>query len=657
MEVVNTQNEVVISSKSQLARFLFNLNPSTCVRKLELENLPLATLGVGFSVLSHSLEDLTLNNCIPSNCTTLYQLTSLTTLKVEKQPFTYALPEFMGTSLRHIQELIIANCYNVTDTGLIRYVTSLKRLQLSHLPVLQFVCRDIGNLTKLEELRLEHCASLQELPSSIVKLSSLHTIVLKKLGLTQVPIFSTRISSVRTFTIADCDFIMELPPGIISSSYIQNLTVRLRCIRAIHEDFGDMTTLEYMNIGPNRYVDALPMSIGQLTSLHTIRLNQLPALRVLPSTFGLLVGLRKLELVSIGIQKLPATFGLLSNLEDLHISSCEKLAELPKDIGKASSLKKLEILFLPEITQVPSTIGSLTHLEKLFINCCGKLYELPASMTLLPLRVLHLHNLNNLKFLPIVTYSLTVLEELSIKKCGNLDDIPSGLRACSFLSTLELLSLKSLVKFPDDITSLSNLKELKIQACNFESIPACIKCLQSLEVLIFHSSKFRDPSNTIIRMISHGLCSMKNLKFLDLTASDLCVGAWRESYGWAMHMKHVLALGRAVKAWPPPLLYLKEYKDNVDILDNNDDVGEHIPLCRQWRALGLPAAAQDWSTADILDFFRLQQEKIVAFTSGKNSRLGQRSYVCGIDDFVLCLIADHVLGSWTLYRESQIDII
>ena len=77
----------------------------------------------------------------------------------------------------------------------------------------------------------------------------------------------------------------------------------------------------------------------------------------------------------------------------------------------------------------------------------------------------------------------------------------------------------------------------------------------------------------------------------------------------------VHALGRALKAWPLPLLY--------NILDApeycNKYYSDRIRLSafwKFWQILRLPTAAEDWTNARTLDFFRMQQHKVAVFASG-----------------------------------------
>ena len=109
----------------------------------------------------------------------------------------------------------------------------------------------------------------------------------------------------------------------------------------------------------------------------------------------------------------------------------------------------------------------------------------------------------------------------------------------------------------------------------------------------------------------------------------------------ALRAEDVLAVGRALRAWPLPLLR--------DV--RNESATDVIRLSTCWQALGLPAAAADWSNATTLEFFRVQQHKMAAFASGMHARLGAASEVSRLDEQTLVMIADEVLGGWGLLRE------
>ena len=126
------------------------------------------------------------------------------------------------------------------------------------------------------------------------------------------------------------------------------------------------------------------------------------------------------------------------------------------------------------------------------------------------------------------------------------------------------------------------------------------------------------------------------------------VGDDGEHFYVALQARDVLVIGRALEAWPLPLL-----------LGEADDAEEKMRLSTCWQALGLPAEAadEDWTNAMTLDYFRVQQQKVAAFASGMHSRLGAASGVSWLDEQALEIIADEVLGGWGLLKEWRQELV
>jgi len=106
------------------------------------------------------------------------------------------------------------------------------------------------------------------------------------------------------------------------------------------------------------------------------------------------------------------------------------------------------------------------------------------------------------------------------------------------------------------------------------------------------------------------------------------------------------AIGLSLKAWPHPLLDL----DNSCWLAASYNP---IGLSSCWQALWLPPEADGWDNAAILQHWRVQQNKVAAFASGLHVRLGEASQVSSLNDVALVLIADEVLGGWSLLKLWQ----
>ena len=112
-------------------------------------------------------------------------------------------------------------------------------------------------------------------------------------------------------------------------------------------------------------------------------------------------------------------------------------------------------------------------------------------------------------------------------------------------------------------------------------------------------------------------------------------------------VQDMLSIGRSLKAWPLPLLH--DLKSKTD-RGSNISIGD-ISFRMCWQALGLPPEAVGWDNKRILDFFRIQQQKVVAFAGGMHARLGDGSVVLSMNELAFVMIADEVLGGWSLLKQ------
>lgn len=111
-------------------------------------------------------------------------------------------------------------------------------------------------------------------------------------------------------------------------------------------------------------LEKLPMSIGNLTSLIYLKLND-NNLKDLPETISKLKKIRELYLSNNKFNNFPEVVTNLTSLERLNIGG-NQLKTLPKSIGKLKSLKKLN-LRNNSITTLPESILNLPNLSKLII--------------------------------------------------------------------------------------------------------------------------------------------------------------------------------------------------------------------------------------------------------------------------------------------------
>ena len=183
------------------------------------------------------------------------------------------------------------------------------------------------------------------------------------------------------------------------------------------------------------------------------------------------------------------------------------------------------------------------------------------------------------------------------------------------MERLTLLECRKLGTLPASIMHLSRLQHLQIYRCPLQDMP-CIEALTALRELNLRVSDYTAGSRAF-QALSRSLPCLQQL-------DALSVGAYARS-GYvqvALRAEDVVAIGRALRAWPLPLL--------LDVRDDDAEYGIRLSTC--WQALGLPAAAADWSNATTLEFLRVQQHKVAAFASGMHARLGAASGVLRLDE-------------------------
>jgi hypothetical protein len=192
---------------------------------------------------------------------------------------------------------------------------------------------------------------------------------------------------------------------------------------------------------------------------------------------------------------------------------------------------------------------------------------------------------------------------------------------------------------PRGLGKLGALTQLTLQGLpgGLGELP-CIEALTALHGLCLDVADYAQGSHAFTAL-SRSLPCLQQLQVLRLRAFDVDQGYV------ALQARDVLAIGRALKAWPLPLLRV------VDVEDEN------LCLSTCWRELRLPAAAAGWTNTMTLDCLRVQQQKVAAFASGMHARLGAASGVSWLDEQALVMIADEVLGGWGLLKEWRQELV
>lgn len=267
-----------------------------------------------------------------------------------------------------------------------------------------------------------------------------------------------------------------------------------------------LTDLRVLDLHMNG-ITHLPPAIGQLQKLVKLDLNYNYQLTALPAEIGTLLALKKLHLAYCGLQTLPPTIGNLKNLELLSLFS-GKLQSLPDAIGGLTNLRHLYLGQQPELAQLPETMGELQQLTTLNLEY-NQLAKLPAGivrcqqLALINLRVdaldfddafAKLAQLPHLKTLHIAAPPqptaaiglLTQLTELVIETNYHLyrtePDTVCPLHAALCQTQLKVIRLMNgQARLPADLSPLQTLRELYLNAENFNGLNESVRALPNLK--------------------------------------------------------------------------------------------------------------------------------------------------------------------------------
>ena len=191
---------------------------------------------------------------------------------------------------------------------------------------------------------------------------------------------------------------------------------------------------------------------------------------------------------------------------------------------------------------------------------------------------------------------------------------------------------------------LTALTSLHINA-PLSTVPLSMRSLTALRELTldangYFSADHGDPQIALFTDLSFCLPALCNLRKLRLAAPKSSSLAQREN--------DTLAIGLALRSWPMPFLDLT--KTNFPGMrlygDMYNNTRKHDPFAFKllWRMLGLPAEAAKWDDVRILEHWRAQPPKTLAFASATHKRLGQVSPCANFPDIAMLMVTNELSG-------------
>ena len=244
-------------------------------------------------------------------------------------------------------ENLDADAYELIQ--LISKLPNLKTLDLSGYGG-ESLPEEIVKITSLEQLILKY-SSLEKLPNKIYELKNLSVLNLtENYSLDSLPEGISRLECLKSMDLSGCYDIQSLPGDFFQLTQLEEL--QLYSTELYSDEIGSLKKLKKLSLSGDLY--ELPVWTFDLKELTELVLNEV-ALSEIPSEIG---ELTKLEYLDLGfnesVTELPDSFGNLTNLKHLLLTCCS-LQSLPESFINLTQLEKLDL--------GPSDMNTLEYLS------------------------------------------------------------------------------------------------------------------------------------------------------------------------------------------------------------------------------------------------------------------------------------------------------
>ncbi|CAI9279224.1 unnamed protein product [Lactuca saligna] len=226
-----------------------------------------------------------------------------------------------------------------------------------------------------------------------------------------------------------------LPPSLVKLPKIKKIDLSFNYLNDTIPPQWASTNLAFLAVTANRLSGSIPTSLGKITSLVTVILENNKFFGTVPAELGNLTNLSVLVLSANNFTgKLPEELNRLTNLTELRISSNNFSGKIP-NLGNCTKLQKLEIQGSGLEGQIPETLSFLRKITELRIS------DLSGEGS-------HFPNLSR----------MANMTKLMLRSCNIIGTIPGYISQMSNLSHLDL----SFNNLNGDIPDLSEKHVKKI---------------------------------------------------------------------------------------------------------------------------------------------------------------------------------------------------
>ncbi|XP_019089585.1 PREDICTED: probable disease resistance protein RPP1 isoform X2 [Camelina sativa] len=218
---------------------------------------------------------------------------------------------------------------------------------------------DLSTAINLQELNLEDCSSLVELPSSLGSATNLKILNLSGCSnLEALPSSIGNAANIRELFLRSCSRLVKLP------SSIGNITI----LKVLPSSIGNIN-LEKLYLNGCSVLEALPININ-MESLDVLDLAGCSMLKKFPE---ISTSIRVLILNGTAIEEVPSSIRSWSRLDDWHMSYSENLKKFPHAFDFITELHLSDT----RIQEIAPWVKRISRLRVLVIKGCTKLVSLP----------------------------------------------------------------------------------------------------------------------------------------------------------------------------------------------------------------------------------------------------------------------------------------
>jgi gliding motility-associated-like protein len=202
-----------------------------------------------------------------------------------------------------------------------------------------------------------------------------------------------------TLEVINNNLVGSLPSSLGSLSDLTILNLNDNKLSGeIPAELGDLDKLEYLGLWNNNLTGELPAALGNLKAIKSFSFANNDLEGSIPTSFGNLITLNELSLT--GNKRLggniPPELGQLTNLFSLYISSCSFEGPIPEELGQLVNLEALSLAsneFLEG--EIPASFENLKKLRHLYLFENQLSGDLPSFLGEYPdMESMYLHNNN-----------------------------------------------------------------------------------------------------------------------------------------------------------------------------------------------------------------------------------------------------------------------